>query len=87
MVKKIIWGSLEKKASAPLARPMTKPIYINLLGLCTFRFGTLRFIIIIIIIIIIIVIIIIIIIIVMIMIITIMIIIIIMIIIVIVIIK
>ena len=32
---------------------MSKPIYINLLGLCTFRFGTLRLIIIIIIIIII----------------------------------
>ena len=40
--KKINGVSLEKNASAPLARPMSKPIYINLLGLSTFRFGTLR---------------------------------------------
>ena len=37
--------SLERKASAPLAQPMSKLIYINLLGLFTFRFGTLRLII------------------------------------------
>ena len=39
--KKQIGVRLGKKASAPLVRPMSKPIYINPLGLCTFRFGTL----------------------------------------------
>ena len=38
--------SLEKRVSAPVIRPMSKPIYIKLLGLCTFRFGTLRLIVI-----------------------------------------
>ena len=33
--------SSERKASAPVARPMSKTIYIILLGLCTFRFDTL----------------------------------------------
>ena len=41
---------MEKNASAPLTRPMSN-LFINMLGLCTFRFGTLCLIIIIMIII------------------------------------